>query len=111
MTAFRQEKDRPSVGANEPVKPHNNIAGEMGYLDRSVQDRLDQDAIMYRAGYDYAYDFFMPRILELENLLRYYINRNVTNMFQDLGYDGADNARRRSTQRFWNEYHREADAA
>jgi len=52
----------------------------------------------------------MPRIQELENLLRWYINRNVTNMFQDLGYDGADNARRRSTERFWNEY-QERDAA
>ena len=36
------------------------------------------------------------------------VQRSVANMFH--GWDGADNARRRSTQRFWNEY-QERDAA
>lgn len=112
MTAnFRQEKDRSSVGADSPVKTKKHIDGELlGTSECTHIDYRTQHYAAYRAGYDYAYDFFMPRILELENQLRYYINRNVTNMFHDLGFDGADNARRRATQRFWNEY-QERDAA
>ena len=111
MATFRQEKDRSSVGADSPVKPKNNIDGEsLGASDSTDIDHRTQHYDAYRAGYDYAYEFFMPRILELEDQLRYYINRNVTNMFQDIGYDGADAARRRSTQRFWSEY-QERDAA
>lgn len=111
-TLNRQEKDRSSVGTETPVKTKNYIAGEsLGASDSTDIDHRTQHYEAYRAGYDYAYDFFMPRIIELENQLRYYINRNVTNMFHDIGFDGADAARQRSTQRFWNEYHREADAA
>lgn len=112
MTIFRQQKTGPTVGAVEPVKTKNYIAGEsLGVSDSTDIDHRTQHYAAYRAGYDYAYDFFMPRILELEDQLRWYINRNVTNMFQDIGFDGADNARRRSTQRFWNERHQERDAA
>lgn len=111
-THFRQEKDRSSAGTETPVKTKNFIAGEsFGDSESNQIDHRTQHYDAYRAGYDYAYDFFMPRIIELENQLRWYINRNVTNMFHDLGYDGADNARQRSTQRFWNEYHQERDAA
>ena len=53
----------------------------------------------------------MPRILELENLLRWYIKQNVAQMFQDIGYDGAEASRKRSTQQFWSEYQQERDAA
>lgn len=109
---YDKEKDRSSMGVDQPVKTKNYIAGEsLGTSECTHIDYRKQHYAAYRAGYDYAYEFFMPRIQELENLLRYYINRNVTNMFQDLGYDGADNARRRSTQRFWNEYQQERDAA
>lgn len=116
MTAFRQENDRPSMGVDEPAKAKNIVVGdELGYLDRSVRDRRDQDAIMYRAGYDYAYEIFMPRILELEDQLRYFIRHSVTQMFHDIGFDGADSARKRSAQRFrqwWHEnYREERDAA
>src|SRR5699024_509403 len=110
MATFRQEKTGPTVGAEEPVKTKNFDGESFGDSESNHIDYRKQHYAAYRAGYDYAYDFFMPRIQELENLLRWYINRNVTNMFQDLGYDGADNARRRSTERFWNEY-QERDAA
>ena len=114
MTTFRQEKDRSSVGADSPVTTKKQIDGEsLGTSECNQIDYRTQHYDAYRAGYDYAYEFFMPRIIELENQLRYYINRNVTNMFQDLGYDGADNARQRSSQRFrnWYETNRERDAA
>src|SRR5699024_5749376 len=114
MATFRQEKTGPTVGAVEPVETKNftDDDGLLGYQESSVQDRLQQDAIMYRAGYDYAYTVFMPRIQELENQLRWYIKHSVTQMFQDIGFDGADSARRRSAEQFrqWYE-NREADAA
>ena len=112
MTAtFRQQKTGPTVGAVEPAKTKKQLDGEsLGTSECSHIDYRKQHYAAYRAGYDYAYDFFMPRIIELENQLRWYINRNVTNMFQDLGFDGAEAARQRSTQRFWNEY-QERDAA
>lgn len=110
MATFRQEKDRSSAGTETPVKTKNFDGESLGASESNQPDYRTQHYAAYRAGYDYAYNVFMPRILELENQLRWYINRNVTNMFHDLGFDGADNARRRSTQRFWNEY-READAA
>lgn len=111
-THFRQEKDRSSVGADSPVTTKKQIDGEsLGTSECNQIDYRKQHYDAYRAGYDYAYEFFMPRIIELENQLRWYINRNVTNMFHDLGFDGADNARQRSTQRFWNEYQQERDAA
>ena len=110
---YGKEKDRSSVGADSPVETKNFIDddGLLGTSECTQIDYRKQHYAAYRAGYDYAYEFFMPRILELENLLRYYINRNVTNMVHDIGYDGADAARRRSTQRYWNEYQRERDAA
>ena len=37
------------------------------------------------------------------------VQRSVANMFH--GWDGADAARQRSTQRFWSEYNQERDAA
>lgn len=107
---YGEEKTGPTVAAVEPAKTKNFDGESFGDSESNHIDYRKQHYAAYRAGYDYAYDFFMPRIQELENLLRWYINRNVTNMFHDLGYDGADNARRRSTQRFWNEY-RERDAA
>ena len=113
MATFRQEKDRSSVGADSPVKPKNNIDGEsLGASDSTEIDHRTQHYDAYRAGYDYAYEFFMPRILELEDQLRYYIKHSVAQMFQDIGFDGADNARKRSAQQFrqWYE-NREADAA
>ena len=109
---YGEEKTGPTVAAEEPVKTKKQFDGELlGTSECTHIDYRKQHYAAYRAGYDYAYDFFMPRIIELENLLRYYINRNVTNMFHDIGYDGADNARQRSTQRFWNEYQQERDAA
>lgn len=75
-----------------------------------MRDRLHQDAVMFRAGYDDCYYRLMPRIMELECLLRYYIKRSVASMFTEIGFDGAEAARQRSTQRFWQEY-RERDAA
>src|SRR5699024_2787335 len=113
MATFRQEKDRSSVGADSPVKTKKQVdGGLLGYQESSVQDRLQQDAIMYRAGYDDCYHQLMPRIQELENQLRWYIKHSVTQMFQDIGFDGADSARRRSAEQFrqWYE-NREADAA
>ena len=108
---YGKEKDRSSVGADSPVTTKKQIDGEsLGTSECNQIDYRTQHYDAYRAGYDYAYDFFMPRLLELENQLRYYINRNVTNIFQDLGYDGAEAARQRSTQNFWNEY-QERDAA
>lgn len=108
---IRKEKDRPSVGADRPVEPQITSAEKnMGYLDTSLQDRLNQDAVMFRAGYDYAYDFLMPRIVGLEDLLRWYIKQSVTNIFDHVGFDGAEAARQRSTVRFWADYG-ERDAA
>src|SRR5699024_8173394 len=115
MATFRQEKDRSSVGADSPVKTKNFIDddGLLGYQESSVQDRLQQDAIMYRAGYDACYYMLMPRILELEDQLRYFIKHSVAQMFQDIGFDGADSARKRSAQQFrhWYENRQERDAA
>jgi len=109
---YGKEKTGPTVGAEEPVKTKNYVAGEsFGDSESNQIDHRAQHYDAYRAGYDYAYDFFMPRIIELENQLRWYINRNVTNMFHDIGYDGADAARQRSAQRFWNQYQQERDAA
>ena len=115
MTTFRQEKDRSSVGADSPVETKNftDDDGLLGYQESSVQDRLQQDAVIFRAGYDDCYHQLMPRILELEDQLRYFIKQIVAQMFQDIGFDGADSARKRSAQQFrhWYENHREADAA
>src|SRR5699024_564045 len=114
MATFRQEKDRSVVGATEPAGTKNftDDDGLLGYQESSVQDRLQQDAVMFRAGYDDCYYRLMPRILELEDQLRYYIKHSVAQMFQDIGFDGADSARKRSAQQFrqWYE-NREADAA
>lgn len=111
MTRFRQEKDRPSAGTDEPVETKNLCSAlSLGYSDRSVQDRLDQDTVMFRAGYRDCYQELMPRIQQLENSLRWYINRNVAGMFHSLGFDGAAAARERSEQRFWKQY-RERDVA
>lgn len=115
MATFRQEKTGPTVGAVEPVETKNftDDDGLLGYQESSVQDRLQQDAIMYRAGYDDCYYRLMPRILELEDQLRFFIKQSVAQMFQDIGFDGADSARRRSAQQFrhWYENHQERDAA
>lgn len=102
---YGTKKDRPSMGVDEPVETKKQIDGELlGYHDSSQIDYQSQHYAAFRAGYDYAYDFFMPRVMELEDSLRWYINRNVTNIFQDIGFDGAEAARQRSTQRFWDEY-------
>lgn len=113
MTSSMQEKDRPSAPTDVPVETKNVCSAMfLGYSDRSVQDRLDQDTVMYRAGYRDCYQELMPRIQQLENSLLWYINRNVTDMFQCIGFDGAEAAGERSTQNFWREYHRRGrDAA
>src|SRR5699024_2978752 len=114
MATFRQEKDRSSVGADSPVKPKNNIDGEsLGASDSTDIDHRTQHYDAYRAGYDYAYDIFMPRIQELENQLRFFTKHSVAQKFQATGFDGADSARKRSAQQFrhWYENHQERDAA
>ena len=110
---YGKEKDRLSMGVEEPAKTKNIDDGELlGTSECTHIDYRKQHYAAYRAGYDYAYDVFMPRILELEDQLRYYIKHSVAQMFQDIGFDGADNARKRSAQQFrqWYE-NREADAA
>ena len=112
---YGKEKTGPTVGAVEPVETKNftDDDGLLGYQESSVQDRLQQDAIMYRAGYDDCYYRLMPRILELEDQLRYFIKHSVTQMFHDIGFDGADSARKRSAQHFRQRYEnqQERDAA
>ena len=111
---FRPQKSRHVVGATEPAEPKTNFDGEsLGFIQLTQIDRAQQDAVMYRAGYDEAFERFMPRILELEDQLRYYIKHSVAQMFGDLDFDGADSARRRSAERFrhWYENQRERDAA
>lgn len=105
-----QEKSRSSAGTDEPAKAKNIVVGdELGYLDSSARDRLDQDLVMYNAGYSDCHRELAPRIVQLENALRWYVKKSVSNIFENIGFDGAEAARQRSAQRFWQ--HRKRGAA
>lgn len=112
---YDTEKDRSSMGVDDPVQTKKQIQdGEsLGYGESNHIDYRRQYYAAYRAGYDYAYGVFMPRILDLEDQLRYFIKNSVAQMFHEIGYDGAASARERSAHRFrtWYESHRQRDAA
>lgn len=107
-----KEKDRSSAPTDTSVQPKTScVFGDFGYLDCSPEHRVNQDILLWNKGYEACYRELAPRIAALENSLRWYVSTSVENMFHGIGFDGAEAARHRSAQQFWNDYHQERDAA
>lgn len=112
MTTFSKEKS-PGEGSVHQGKPRKYITdrSEVCAINSSINSRIDQDIALYRAGYNDAWNELAPRIAQLENALSWYVKRSVEDMFAGIGFDGSQNARHRSAQKFWNEYNQRCDAA
>jgi hypothetical protein len=104
-TTFGHKKDRPSVGADEPVQPKTHcVYGDFSYLDSSSHDRIQQDILLWRKGFEAGLREGLA-----QGPAHPAVQQSVANFFGD--WDGVEAARERSAQRFWNEYHQARDAA
>lgn len=115
MTTFRQEKDRLSVGADEPVKPKNNIDGESLGISESTEEipqaplnNTQNDWLMVRRAYEIGYSEGLREGLS-QGPTHPAVQASVARMFGN--WQGIEASRQQSAQRFHNWHRKERDAA
>jgi hypothetical protein len=112
---YGKEKDRPSMGVDEPVKTKNCVAGESFGVSESNEEpppaplnHIQNDWLMVRRAYEIGYSQGLHEGLA-QGPTHPAIQASVARMFGD--WQGAEAARQQSTQRFTNWYRKERDAA
>jgi hypothetical protein len=115
MAAIRQEKDRPSMGVDEPVTTKNYVAGESFGISESTEEPPQAPLTEVQKQWQLVHDAYHRGYSQglIEGLAQGpnhpAVQQSVANFFGD--WQGAEAARQRSTQRFRNWYRKERDAA
>jgi|SRR5690625_1936359 len=103
---YGKEKDRSSMGVDEPVETKNFIDddGLLGYFDGSpAGQQIQSDILMWQAGYQAGLQDGLA-----QGPAHPAVQASVARIFGD--WHGAEAARQQSTQRFTNWYRKERAA-